>query len=200
MSIKKNYGFNLLNSLLNIVFPIVTFPYAARILSPEGIGEAQFIFSLAQYFAILAAFGIPIYGVKAIAEVKHNKELLSKVTTELLVILSMLVAVVLGIYSLVVINIPELNANWPAHAIASSIIFLTVFNVDWFFSGTEQFKILALRSALVKGLSLIILFTLVKTQQDTLEYLFFLVFLYIGNYFLNFFLSFQKHQNFIRQN
>ena len=192
MSIKKNYGFNLLNSLLNIVFPIVTFPYAARILSPEGIGEAQFIFSLAQYFAILAAFGIPIYGVKAIAEVKHNKELLSKVTTELLVILSMLVAVVLGVYSLVIINIPDLNANWPAHAIAGSIIFLTVFNVDWFFSGTEQFKILALRSAFVKGLSLIILFTFVKTQQDTLEYLFFLVFLYIGNYFLNFLFLFRS--------
>lgn len=186
MSIKKNYGFNLLNSLLNIVFPIVTFPYAARILSPEGIGKAQFIFSLAQYFAILAAFGIPIYGVKAIAEAKHNKGQLSKVTTELLVILSILVVFVLGVYFLVVFNVPELSDDWQAHAIAGSIIFLTVFNVDWFFSGTEQFKIMALRSAVVKGLGLIILFTLVKNQQDTLEYLFFLVFLYVGNYLLNF--------------
>ena len=69
---KKNFLFNLLLSISNILFPIISFPYAARILGPAGIGKVQFIFSYAQYFALFAALGIPIYGVKEIA--KHYQD------------------------------------------------------------------------------------------------------------------------------
>lgn len=186
MSLKKNYGFNLLNSLLNIAFPIVTFPYAAKILSPDGIGEVQFIFSFAQYFAIIATFGLPIYGVKAIAEVKANKKTLSRVTSELLLISIILASVVLIVYLVTIYNIPSFNASINQYLIAGLLILLSVFNVDWFFSGTEQFQIIALRSALVKIIGLTLLFSLVKTEADTFGYLIFLIFIYAGNYILNF--------------
>ena len=69
---RKNIVYNILLSLSNILFPLVSFPYAARILGPNGIGEAQFIFSYAQYFALFAALGIPVYGIKEIAKANND--------------------------------------------------------------------------------------------------------------------------------
>jgi len=192
MSIKKNYGFNLLNSLLSIAFPIITFPYAARILSPEGIGKTQFIFSFAQYFAIIAAFGIPIYGIKAIAKVKDDEKKLSKTTSELLFLSMILVLSMTAIYLILVYSIPSFTSSIQHYLVAGFLILLSVFNVDWFFSGTEQFKIIVIRSTLVKIFGLSLLLLLVKNGGDTLGYLIFLVFIYAGNYLINFFVLIKK--------
>lgn len=191
MSIKKNYGYNLFNSFLNIAFPIFTFPYAARILSPDGIGQTQFIFSYAQYFALLAAFGIPIYGVKVISEARDNQAKLNKATTELLLISTVNMVIVLTIYISSIMIIGQFKDNQADYLLASLLIVMSVFNVDWFFSGKEQFKIIAIRSGLIKTVAFILLFITVRNSDDITAYLFFLVFLYIGNYALNFFFLFR---------
>ncbi len=41
-SIKTNIILNGLNTITGIVFPVITFPYAARVLLPEGIGTVNF--------------------------------------------------------------------------------------------------------------------------------------------------------------
>ena len=45
-SLKTNVVLNLLNTVTSIVFPIVTFPYAARVLLPGGIGAVNFQLSI----------------------------------------------------------------------------------------------------------------------------------------------------------
>ena len=37
-SLKGNIILNYINTISGLLFPIVTFPYAARVLQPEGIG------------------------------------------------------------------------------------------------------------------------------------------------------------------
>lgn len=192
MSIKKNYGFNLFNALLNIAFPIISFPYAARILSPEGIGKTMFIFSFAQYFALIAAFGIPIYGVKVVAAAARDKQALNKVSSELVSLSAMVTLVVLALYLLCIMLIPRFQADHTAYTIAGVLVAFSILNVDWFFGGIEKFKWIALRSLVVKSFSLLLLFLLVKTSEDSVGYLIFLVFLYVGNYLINFFLLIQK--------
>ena len=71
--VKKNYFFNVILSISNILFPILTIPYASRILGPEGMGKVQFVNSFTQYFILLAALGIPIYGTREIAKLQNNK-------------------------------------------------------------------------------------------------------------------------------
>jgi O-antigen/teichoic acid export membrane protein len=74
---RKNIIYNILLSLTNILFPLISFIYVARILGPKGIGEVQFVMSFAQYFSIFAAIGIPIYGVREIAKVRDSSAKLS---------------------------------------------------------------------------------------------------------------------------
>ena len=41
-SLKKNAIYAFFKTFMNIAFPIITFPYASRILTPESIGKVNF--------------------------------------------------------------------------------------------------------------------------------------------------------------
>ena len=44
-SIKINAILNVLLTLSNIVFPLITFPYISRVLNPTGVGVTSFHFN-----------------------------------------------------------------------------------------------------------------------------------------------------------
>lgn len=82
-SIKKNFIMNALLTISSFIFPLITFPYISRILSPEGIGKVSFANSVVAYFALFAQLGIPTYGVRACAKVRDNKKELSQTVQEI---------------------------------------------------------------------------------------------------------------------
>ena len=63
-SLLKNSLYNILYKILNIVFPLITSMYVARILMAESIGKVAAAQNIVSYFTLLAAMGIPTYGVK----------------------------------------------------------------------------------------------------------------------------------------
>lgn len=77
--IKVNFFMNFILTMSSIVFPIITFPYVSRVLSPEGIGKVTFATSVISYFAMFAQLGIPTYGIRICAQVRDNKETLSQI-------------------------------------------------------------------------------------------------------------------------
>ena len=54
-SLKGNIILNYLNTLTGILFPLITFPYATRILHPEGIGTIDFLNSIINYILLFSA-------------------------------------------------------------------------------------------------------------------------------------------------
>ncbi len=82
-SIKRNALLNIIRTSLSIIFPLITFPYATRILQPEGIGKAQFSSSIISYFVMIAGLGIGIYGIRETAKRRDNAEDLTQITKEL---------------------------------------------------------------------------------------------------------------------
>ena len=80
-SIKKNAVFNVIKTLMSMIFPLITFPYASRILLPEGIGKVNFANSIVSYFSLLAGLGIGTYGIREAAKVRNDKIKLNKLVT-----------------------------------------------------------------------------------------------------------------------
>ena len=64
-SIKFNFIMNLILTVSNFLFPLITFPYVSRVLLPEGTGKVAFAVSVITYFSMLATFGVNSYGVRA---------------------------------------------------------------------------------------------------------------------------------------
>ena len=86
-SVKVNFIMNAILNLSAVIFPLITFPYVSRILTPTGTGRVSSAVALVTYFAMVAQLGIPTYGIRACAIVRDDKEKLSRTAQEIFIII-----------------------------------------------------------------------------------------------------------------
>ncbi|GHV75438.1 flippase [Spirochaetia bacterium] len=185
-SLKKNALFNILRNVMMLLFPLITFPYASRILSPDGIGKVNFANSIVNYFSLIAGLGIANYGVREGAKLQKNKERLSKLAKELLIISIYSSAVSYLIFFIIFFSVPKLYDYHSLLLISSSVIFFKIIGFDWFFGAIEEYQYIAIRSIVVQFISLFLLFLFVKSRDDYLQYAAFGIFASVGSNIYNF--------------
>lgn len=169
-SIKKNYLYNTAFTAANFLFPLITFPYVARVLGPVYIGKVSFAESIVTYFVIFASLGIPLYGIREIAKVRDNKEALSRTFSELFVInlLAMLLSAFL--YIGFFLSVEKIQAEKILFLVVGLNIVLSIFSIDWLFKGLENYRYITIRSLIFKIVSAGFLFLLVKSVNDYVYY------------------------------
>ena len=154
-SVKFNLAMNIILRISGVIFPLITFPYVARTLLPEGNGKIAFATSVINYFSLFATLGIPTYGIRACAKNRNDKEKLSKTVFELLLINCVLVIVAYIILAITIGIIPEFKSNKKILLIQSSTIILNMLGVEWFYQAIEQYEYITIRNILFKIISLI---------------------------------------------
>ena len=82
-NVQKNTLYNMIKSAAAILFPLISFPYAARVLLAEGIGKVNFGNSIISYFSLLATLGITTYAIRECAKVRDDKVKLEKTASQL---------------------------------------------------------------------------------------------------------------------
>ena len=184
-SIAKNSVFNLIYNILNVLFPLVTGIYVSHILLSNSIGEVEAARNIAQYFVILSFLGIPTYGLREIAKVRNDKDKMSKLYSELMVINGVSTTVFLGVYMVVIVLVPTYSANLPLYLITGLSILFNMLNNSWFYEGIEEFSYICVRNIIVKALMMILLIVFVRNQNDYLIYAAITVVGVFGNYILN---------------
>lgn len=188
-SIKKNAILNIVYNIINIIFPLITFPYISRVLTVEKLGNVTFFSTVANYAVMLAALGISTYGIRAVSHVRDDKTNLSKTTYELLMINNIATIIVIVLLFVSSFFISKFSAEPILLIINCALIFATPFGMNWLFSGLEQYGYITKRSIVVKLISLILVFSLVKTPSDYCIYAAIISFSTIGAYALNFIYS-----------
>ncbi|WP_374951382.1 flippase [Mucilaginibacter sp.] len=181
----KNYLYNLLLTLSNLLFPILSFPYISRILGPEGVGKVQFVFSFAQYFALIAGFGIPIYGMREIARYHNDKQGRSMVFSELITIYVLTSICLTALYIAVIYLFPYFRIDREMYKAAILLVLLGCSYVEWVYTGLEEFKSIALRSVAFKIIGLLLMFLFIRDAADYSFYLYLIMFSYLGNNILS---------------
>lgn len=161
---------NAILTMSSFIFPLITFPYASRILLPEGTGKVSFAVSLVSYFLMFAQLGIPTYGVRACAKVRDNKEELNRTAQELLIINLVMSAVSYAALFLAIAFVPKLQAERTLYlAVSLSIIFNTI-GMEWLYKALEQYTYITVRSIAFKIVALIAMFAFVHTRDDYVAY------------------------------
>lgn len=184
-SIKYNFIMNVVLTLSNLFFPIISFPYVSRVLTPAGNGRVSTALSVIAFFNIFAQLGIPTYGVKACAKVRDNHEELTRTAHELLMI-NLIMSIVM--YILLVITIlflPVLRDEKTLYVIVSSTIFLTSLGMEWLYKALEQYTYITIRSMIFKFLALGLMFLLVHSENDYAIYGFVSIFASSASNILN---------------
>ena len=170
ISIKKNYIYNLILTAVNLLFPLVTYTYASRILRPEGIGQISFASSIVNYAVMFAQLGIPTYGIRACVRVKDDKHKLIKTVKELLMANAIMAVIAMIALFLSCYGIEKLYINRRLIFIYSITIIGSLLEMTWFFSAMEQYRYIAVRTVIIKVLAAICIFLLVRDSSDTAMY------------------------------
>ncbi len=168
MSIKKNYLYNLVKVMNQLIFPMLTIPYISRVLGVKGIGTVEYFVAISSYGLMISGFGLSQYASIEIAKLKNKNDSLKEKVKQafnfqlLMTILGSLVFIVislfLGITDKLMIGIFFIK------------ILFNLFRVEWYYTGSENFKYITIRDLFVKVVFLVLIFTFVKNPSDIYIY------------------------------
>ena len=178
---------NVVLSMSAFIFPLITFPYVSRVLMPTGTGLVSFANSIIAYFALFAQLGIPTYGIRACAKVRDDKEKLSKVVQELLIINSIISVLVYIVFFASLMIVPKMRNNKTLFIVMSATILFNVIGIEWMYKALEQYTYIAIRSIIFKFIALILMFLLVRSKNDYVWYGVITIFAASASNILNFF-------------
>lgn len=169
-TVKKNFFYNGLLLLSNLLFPVINFAYASRVLGPAGIGKVQFVIVFATYFVVMAQFGIPVYGMREIAKAGEDRKKRDKLFSELLLINFLSSLLLTAIYGVLIFSVGWFHDSINYYLLGGLLV-LTGFSVlDWYYMGMEQFRFLSLRSIVIKVVALAALFLFVRSPENLMIY------------------------------
>lgn len=166
----KNLIYQSMYQVLKILMPLITVPIVSHSLGATGVGKYSFANSIAQYFVLITALGLPLYGTREIAKNGNDKYLLSKKfwTLEgfsiLLTILVLIFYVIVGL----------LFNLGPVYFVQSLLVIGAGLDVSWFFMGIEDFKKITIVNFFLQIISFLLIVTQINSSQDLLKYTFIL--------------------------
>lgn len=173
-SLSKNIFYNSLLMIFNISYPLITMSYVSKILGAENLGIINYAQSIVSFLLIFSFLGINTYGIREIAQ-NREKEM-EQIFSELTIIKFYSSLLTFFIYTLFLFSKYNFkDSNFIIFLLTSLLLLFNIFNLDWFFSGIENYKVITLRNILVKIIIFISIFFLVKNENDINIYCFLLV-------------------------
>ncbi len=185
-SLGVNAFLNSFRSVLNLIFPLITFPYVSRILSIKGIGIFNFSNTYISYFLLIAGLGIATYAVREGAKFREDENKITEFASQIfsLNIVATIIAYILLFASLIIFK--NLHNYVSCILILSLQILFTTLGTEWIYTIYEDYAYITVRSIIFKIISIVLLFVLVRKPEDYLIYAAITVFSAVGSNLLNF--------------
>ena len=184
--LNKNILLNIIKSTSTAIFPLLVYPYILRVLGANGIGKVNFSLSVINYFSAFASLGMSSYAIRECSRLINDNNDLEKTASVLFSI--NIVATIVAYICLFFLLFFKTFRNYRSLLILQSLsIICTTFGADWLNVAMSDFKYLTLRTLCIQCLSLILIYSFVKTPDDYIKYAFILVFSNSGSSVLNYF-------------
>lgn len=186
-SLRKNAVLSAGQKLLSIVFPLITFPYISRVLRVEDIGKINFANSIVSYFVLLSSLGILNYATREGARIRDNKEEFNQFCKEIFTIniLSTCVAYAALIVACLVSS--KIRSYEILILIQSFSIIGGTIGINWIYTIEEDYLYITIRTLIVQAISVVLMLTMVKIEDDYLIYAAISTFATVGANIFNFF-------------
>ena len=174
----KNYIYNVIYQILTLVLPLITTPYISRVIGADGIGSYSFTQSIVSYFALFGVVGLNVYGQREIAYYQNDKKKRSEIFKELISIRVITVGISMLVYLFFVMSCQDEYKI--LYYIQCVTLVEAMIDISWFFQGMEDFKKVLYRNLIVKLITTVGIFLIVKEKTDLYIYVLLLV---RGNFF-----------------
>lgn len=156
-------------TIVKMIFPLLTLPYLARVLSKDAYGVVTYVKTWMQYVQLLIDFGFILSTTKLIVENINDKKIIGRIIGDTLVEKCLLSFFAFCILMLASFNIQILIENIKFVIIYYFAIFLTVFLFDFLFRGIEEMEKLSIPLIISKMLSTLLTFIFVKSDKNIIN-------------------------------
>ncbi len=185
-SVTFNFIMNFILTASSVIFPLITFPYISRILLPVGTGKVASALGIVNYFSMVSMLGIPTYGIRACAQVRDDKEKLSRTVQEILILNCAMTLLVYIVFGISLYTVPKFAEDRTLLMVMGSAIILNVIGVNWLYSALEEYAYITAASLVFKVIAVSGMFLLVHKKEDYIIYGALTVTSNIGSYVINF--------------
>ncbi len=178
-SIKKNYIFNVSYQIFAMLVPLITTPYISRVLEVSGTGTYSYTYAMVRYFWLAASLGTATYGIRNIGMYQDDEKQRTICfwnVISLKAILSLIFGILYYAYVLIIAD------NKLIASLQGINLLVALFDITWFFQGMERFDKVAIKNFIIKVLTVVFIFLIIKTSDDLWKYTLGLgLFLLLGN-------------------
>ena len=168
-SVKKNYIYNLIYQMLAVIVPLMIQPYIARVLGAGEVGAFSYTTAITGYFALVGNLGIATYGQLRIAAYRNDRKTVSLIFWELATLRILLMGASSAAF-LLFIRFLARPAYKTLYTVLIIQIMASAIDIAWLLQGFEEFKKIVLRNTIIKVVSVVLIFTFVKSQNDLYIY------------------------------
>jgi O-antigen/teichoic acid export membrane protein len=175
-SVKVNAVLNVIKQLFSVIFPMITFPYATRILGATNYGKYTFSVSIVNYISYIAAAGILRYAVRECARIRDDKKRLNSLVNEIYTINITTTVIAYVILFGLIAFVPMLKEYSLWIMIISLSVIFTTLGTDWVNSAFEDYLYITVRYIFSQAMAVLLLFILVRDNDDIAQYAFVSVF------------------------
>lgn len=169
-SIKRNFGYNLILTAANYIFPLIIYPYISRVLGVNNIGACNFVDSIINYFVLFSTLGVGSLGVREIARCTDNRLQRNIVFSNLLLFNMVMTFLSIIVLIICTYTISSLAPYKEFLLIGVFKLLFTPLTIEWFFQGIQVFKFITVRTIFVRILYVISLFVFVHKESDVYVY------------------------------
>lgn len=151
------------------IFPLFTFPYLARTLSPEYYGMMTFVTSTMVYFQMLIDFGFILSATKECSIYREDKKKLSEIFSSVVISKSILSIIGLIILTIMVLFIPSFSDKKLFTILYYLTVVTTILMPDYLFRGLEKMKTIMTITIIGKFIYTVSIFIFIKSESDYLK-------------------------------
>lgn len=150
----------------NFLFPLITLPYLARVLGPEGFGKLALAQALAQYLYVLLEYGFSLSATREVARKRNDPEELKKILSGVLGARFLLLVPSIGASIGAWLYLPNLKGE--TVLVGGALLWAFGFSLSpvWFFQGLERMALVAFVEFLTRLTATLAIFLLIKTPSQ----------------------------------
>lgn len=186
-SLKINILANVLIKILNIVFPLITGPYIARVLSKNDFGYYNIANSYLSLFLPLATFGIYNYAIREISKIKDDKNKINKQFSTFFYFSIISVFLFTTIYYLYFYLYVDIYVVKYIGYILGIQLIAQIFYIEWMNEAFENYTFILYKTLIVRILLLVGIFVFIKAEDDIIPYSIVMTLITLINYLISFF-------------
>lgn len=161
-----NFGYLTLLQVAGYVFPLITMPYLARVIGPEGFGKIAFASAVVVWFQTIADWGFNLTATRDVAQNRDNKDKVSHIFSNVLwarCLLTILSGILLLFFIFV---IPYFRENAAVILITFLMVPGHILFPDWMFQAIEKMKYTTIFNLIIKLIFTIAVFLFIHDKED----------------------------------